>query len=450
MGIDVGHVVAGKYELCRLLGRGSMGEVWIAHHRSLDEKLALKLMAVPADATPDDRLEDPATAAMRFQFEAQVAARLSKKTRHIVRVTDHGQDGELAYLAMELLEGETLEDRLVRDRVVPPPTVATIVTHVARALAQAHVEGILHRDLKPANIFLTKDEDGRVLVKLLDFGIARFIHKHKVRTAFSTAAGLVFGTPCYMSPEQARNSPLLDAHCDAWALAAVAYEALTGELPVDGKDTDELLQKLIAGRVTPLRERAPIFPQALDAVFRRAFAPSVAGRYQSATELARAIEEAIEGISATGPSGEAPSPSAEAPVPRLALVADNATSTARVKGRRRRARAGVVLALAGLATAGGALALHAALRPTAVAATTPAPPRAEPAAVPGTETTASAPTLAPQSDVPTVAVSALPAVPAVTTGSRATPSKPPRTATGGAASPTPAERALHPEFGGRR
>src|ERR1700735_3053744 len=218
MAIDAGHVVAGKYELCQLLGRGSMGEVWVAHHRSLEEKVALKLMAMPASSNPLDEVEDPETAAMRFQFEARVAARLSKKTRHIVRVTDHGHDGELAYLAMELLEGETLEAVLGAARVVPPRTVAAIVAQVARALVQAHADGILHRDLKPANVFLTKDEEGGLLVKLLDFGIARFIHRHKVRTAFSTADGLVFGTPCYMSPEQARGSPLLDGRCDLWSL----------------------------------------------------------------------------------------------------------------------------------------------------------------------------------------------------------------------------------------
>src|ERR1700727_1040966 len=108
MDIDVGRVVGGKYELVRLLGRGSMGEVWSAHHRTLGEKLALKLLTQQAPA-PDEELEDRATAAARFQFEAQVAARLSRKTRHIVRVTDHGEEDGLAYLVMEQIEGETLE-----------------------------------------------------------------------------------------------------------------------------------------------------------------------------------------------------------------------------------------------------------------------------------------------------------------------------------------------------
>src|SRR5450755_807640 len=158
MDIDVGHVVGGKYELVRLLGRGSMGEVWSAHHRTLGEKLALKLLTQAP--SPDEDIESRATAAARFQFEAQVAARLSRKTRHIVRVTDHGEEDGLAYLVMEQLEGETFEAVIEREGRVAPGTVTKIVTQVAKALSQAHKEGVLHRDLKPANVFLTQDEEG--------------------------------------------------------------------------------------------------------------------------------------------------------------------------------------------------------------------------------------------------------------------------------------------------
>ncbi|HEX3344435.1 MAG TPA: protein kinase, partial [Polyangiaceae bacterium] len=138
MDIDVGRVVGGKYELVRLLGRGSMGEVWSAHHRTLGEKLALKLLTQAP--SPEEDVESPSAAAARFQFEAQVAARLSRKTRHIVRVTDHGEEDGLAYLVMEQLEGETLEQVLVRDGKVPLATVSKIVTQVARALSHAHEE----------------------------------------------------------------------------------------------------------------------------------------------------------------------------------------------------------------------------------------------------------------------------------------------------------------------
>jgi serine/threonine protein kinase len=291
--VDVGHVVAGKYELVRLLGRGSMGEVWAAHHKTLAEKVALKLLT---QADPEDDLEDPATAAARFLFEAQVAARLSRKTRHIVRVTDHGEEAGVVYLVMELLEGETLENVLARGDKVPIPMVATIVSQVARALAAAHAEGVFHRDLKPANVFLSHDEDGNPLVKLLDFGIARTTHAHRTASAFATAKGVVFGTPSYMSPEQARASSKLDHRCDLWALATIAYEAITGELPVNGEDLDDLVANLCAHRIVPIRERRPDVSEALEAFFTKAFAEQIDQRFQTAAELATAFHGALGSV----------------------------------------------------------------------------------------------------------------------------------------------------------
>jgi len=311
MDIDVGHVVGGKYELVRLLGRGSMGEVWSAHHRTLGEKLAVKLLTQAP--SPDEDIESRTTAAARFQFEAQVAARLSGKTRHIVRVTDHGEEDGLAYLVMEQLEGETLEAVLVRDTRVPMATMSKIITQVARALAHAHGEGVLHRDLKPANVFLSHDEEGKLLVKLLDFGIARAIHAHRMTGAFSTAKGLVFGTPSYMSPEQARASTKLDHRCDLWALATIAYEGLSGDLPITGDDADDLLKNLCAGRIIPLLERSPGMPPALDGFFRRAFSEAIGARFQTATDLAQAFARAAATASdrhaATDPPGAGPPPS---------------------------------------------------------------------------------------------------------------------------------------------
>ncbi|HEX8790101.1 MAG TPA: serine/threonine-protein kinase [Polyangiaceae bacterium] len=291
--VDVGHLVAGKYELVRLLGRGSMGEVWAAHHKTLAEQVALKLLT---QADPADDLEDPATAAARFLFEAQVAARLSRKTRHIVRVTDHGEEEGVVYLVMELLEGETLENVLARDGKVPIPQVATIVSQVSRALAAAHAEGVFHRDLKPANVFLSHDEDGHPLVKLLDFGIARTTHAHRAAPAYATAKGLVFGTPSYMSPEQARASSKLDHRCDLWSLATIAYEGITGELPVNGDDTDDLLMNLCAHRIVPLRERRPDLPESLESFFKTAFAEKIDERFQSAKELATAFHRALGSV----------------------------------------------------------------------------------------------------------------------------------------------------------
>jgi serine/threonine-protein kinase len=285
-GIEVGRVIAGKFELVRLLGRGSMGEVWVAHHRTLGEHVALKLLTSALDGD-GDVIEENTTAAARFRFEAQIAARLSRKTRHIVRVTDHGEEDGLAYLVMELLEGQTLDATLESgDGRLPVEVVADVVTQISRALTHAHAEGVFHRDLKPANIFVSQDEEGRRLLKVLDFGIARAIHAHRIRGPFATAKGLVFGTPGYMSPEQALASEKLDHRCDLWALSVIAYEALSGRLPMEGVDVEEILRNLCAGRLVPLRDRLPRAPEALGEFFARAFADRIESRYASASELA--------------------------------------------------------------------------------------------------------------------------------------------------------------------
>jgi eukaryotic-like serine/threonine-protein kinase len=284
-----GSVIANKYELRHLLGRGSMGEVWVAHHRTLGEDVALKLVT----STPSGEVEEASVATARFRFEAQIAARLSRKTRHIVRVTDHGEEDGLAYLVMELLEGETLERGLMRRGCLSLGEASKLVAQVARALTEAHAAEVMHRDLKPANIFLTRDEDGGLLVKLLDFGIARTTQTHRVPATFATGRGFVFGTPGYMSPEQASPSLRADHRCDLWALATVAYEVLTLELPVTGEYLQEVFSNLCAGRIVPVHERNSGLPSGLAGFFARAFAPQVKDRYASASELAQAFDRAI-------------------------------------------------------------------------------------------------------------------------------------------------------------
>jgi serine/threonine protein kinase len=288
--VGPGHVIGGKYQLASLLGRGSMGEVWLAHHLSLGEDVALKLLALESAAGV---IEDPITASARFRFEARVAARLSRKTRHIVRVSDHGEQGEaLAYLVMELLEGRTLEKRLLLSGEMPPAEVCQLVAQIARALECAHAEHVVHRDLKPANVFLARDEEGGLLVKVLDFGIARATRTLRISAPFSTAEGLVFGTPGYMSPEQAFG-PAIDARADLWALATLAYEALTGALPLSGTSVQELQRSLLLRHFVPIHDRNPRLPANLARFFERAFASRVEDRFASASELASAFERAL-------------------------------------------------------------------------------------------------------------------------------------------------------------
>jgi serine/threonine-protein kinase len=322
--VEVGKVIGGKYRLTRLLGRGGMGQVWVARHKTLEQDVAIKLMT-PMDV--DGELAEGAeTALARFQLEAQVAASLSKRSRHIVAVTDHGYEDGHPYLVMDLLQGEGLDALLDRDRVLPVERVVTIVTQVARGLAAAHAEGVVHRDLKPANVFLTRDEDGNACVKLVDFGIAGLERRTGgARTQKLTGSGIVLGSPHYMSPEQARGLDPIDRHVDLWALTVVAYEALTGVMPFDGKTPEDTIVRICMDTPKPIREVRPTLPSALDGFFARAFARSVADRFASAEELASAFQRAALG-DARGAAPSLPDLTQPAPVTEAPTVGEAAPS----------------------------------------------------------------------------------------------------------------------------
>jgi serine/threonine protein kinase len=287
---DAGDVIADKYQLVQMLGRGATGEVWLARHKTLSENVAIKLLSHTIWAGGEEKRVQ---AAARFQFEAQIAARLARKTRHIVRVTDHGETDGIAYLVMELLEGVTLETQLAQPEALSLIEVQRLVGQVARALDYAHAEGVLHRDLKPSNLFLTRGEDGEMLVKVLDFGIAEMMRGRASSGSFSKDRDLIFGTPGYMSPEQALGHADLDGRCDLWALATIAYEALTKELPIAGASIQELLGAVRSARTTPLRQYRPDLPQSVGAFFEKAFQPEVGARFSTAAELNRAFDVAF-------------------------------------------------------------------------------------------------------------------------------------------------------------
>jgi serine/threonine protein kinase len=286
---DIHDIVADKYQLLRMLGRGSMGEVWLARHNSLFENVAIKLLTQPLGTDQEDRTQ----AAARFGFEARIAARLARKTRHIVQVTDHGEAEGVAYLVMELLDGVTLETQLLEGNPLALGEVQDLVRQVARALDCAHAEGVLHRDLKPPNLFVTKDEDGETLIKILDFGIAQIMRGHAATGSFSPGQDLIFGTPGYMSPEQAIGRVDLDGRCDLWALATIAYEALTIHLPVAGDTVGELIDAARAARTTRLSDYRPDLPQGVAAFFERAFARDIDARFATAADLLQAFDAAF-------------------------------------------------------------------------------------------------------------------------------------------------------------
>lgn len=299
MEVETGRIVGGKYELERLLGKGSMGEVWLARHTSLEGSYAVKLVDV--DAVPD--------AAGRFQMEAHIAAKLSKKTRHIVSVTDYGEEGHIAYLVMQLLEGQALDARIQEAGPLSMIEVSTIISQIARALVHAQAEGFVHRDLKPANVFLTNDEDGRLVVKVLDFGIARALTRVRTRSPFETAKDTLVGTPSYMSPEQALGLDTIDHRCDLWALGVLIYEALTRQLPFEGEGIHDVLISIGIGRQTPIRERRPDLPEAIDAFYAKAFAEAIEDRFASASDLAAAFAE-VAGVDPSYRSSVASMPDA--------------------------------------------------------------------------------------------------------------------------------------------
>jgi serine/threonine protein kinase len=315
---EIHDVVADKYQLIHMLGRGSMGEVWLARHKSLFENVAIKLLTQTLESDEEER----AQAAARFGFEARVAARLARKTRHIVQVTDHGEAEGGAYLVMEFLDGATLETRLSGGDPVPPEEVQELVRQVARALDCAHAEGVLHRDLKPANLFLAKDEDGRTLLKILDFGIAQIMRGHAPTGSFSMRHDLIFGTPGYMSPEQAMGRADLDGRCDLWALATIAYEALTDQLPVAGETVSELLDAARSARTIPVSRYRPDLPQSVVAFFERAFAEDLDARFATAADLLRAFDSAFAAerpsdiVLEQAPASDVPPPVTLTPAPR--------------------------------------------------------------------------------------------------------------------------------------
>jgi serine/threonine-protein kinase len=269
-----GDVIAGKYQLNRILGQGGMGEVWVARNRDLDADVAIKL--IRAESSADDSAD-------RLLREAQAAARLSGPA--IVRVFDFGktQYGD-PYIVMELLEGEDLSHALKRRGRLSPIKAVRIMLPICQALANAHSVGIVHRDLKPENIFLAKTPGGQVQPKLLDFGVA------KVGRAFSTRltqTGAMLGSPLYMSPEHARGDEV-DYRADIWAFCVVLYEVITGRAPFDGKNYNAVLYAIIANE-PPATTTFGAGDDNLWKAVRRGMRKDPDQRWSSMDELGRAL-----------------------------------------------------------------------------------------------------------------------------------------------------------------
>ena len=255
-----------------------MGAVWRARHQSLGSEVAIKQI--------EPRFLDTPQAEARFLREGRTVAAL--KTPHVVQVFDHGIDGGVPYIVMELLHGESLAERLDRVGSLTPAETVRVILHVARALTRAHEAGVVHRDLKPDNVFLVHNDDEEI-AKVIDFGIAKLSHAGEEKASVHTASGALLGTPYYMSPEQARGRPV-DHRTDLWALAVIAFECLTGRRPFLGETTGDVIVGICSDPV-PVPSSHATVPLGFDAWFLRGVQRDPSLRFQSAKEQASAIRE---------------------------------------------------------------------------------------------------------------------------------------------------------------
>ena len=293
-----GRMLGGRYRIDRKLGQGGMGTVHIAEHVHMEKPVAVKILR--AELASDE------TAAARFKREAKGASRIDHE--NCVAVTDFGResDGTL-YLVMELIEGETLWQIVHDSGAIGARRVGCIGAQIARALVAAHGEGVVHRDLKPENVMVVQREDKKDHVKVLDFGLAKLLEGDDGKSVTAlTRAGAVFGTPRYMSPEQAEGRPT-DHRTDIYSLGIILYEMATGTVPFDDESMVALLSKHVNEAPEPPRQRCPeagIDP-ALESIILRCLEKDPDARHDSARDL---LEDLSRLRSVAGGAGS-PSPS---------------------------------------------------------------------------------------------------------------------------------------------
>jgi serine/threonine protein kinase len=267
-----------KLRLDRKLSDGGMGSVWLADHRNVERKVVVKLMAPRLLANPAAR--------ELFLHEARAVARL--QNRHVPQILEVGEtrDG-VPFMAMELLKGEDLHDRLARTGPLTLTDTVKIVSHVATALGEAHSLGMVHRDVKPENIFIVPDDDGGFVAKLIDFGIS-------MDAEMSAPNVTPCGTPSYMSPEQLM-AERVDARSDLWSLGVVAYECIVGRPPFAGGTFVAVRAAIARPGFAPPGSLCGL-PPAVDAWFVRALSTEPANRFPSARVMSRALRSVADSV----------------------------------------------------------------------------------------------------------------------------------------------------------
>jgi len=285
----IGIVLAGRYVVKSRIGEGGMGLVYEGVHRDIDKRVAIKVLRNDLSKRPD--------VVARFRQEARSASRIGHE--NIVDIFDFGETTYGAsYFVMEFLEGEDLGNVLGKQATVQAERVCEIVLQCCRALSATHAKGIVHRDIKPENIFLTKRDDIEDFVKIVDFGIAKMsdVETEGAPGRKLTKTGMIFGTPEYMSPEQAGGRDL-DHRVDIYALGIILYECLAGRVPFEGDTFMGILSQHLSADAPPIDEVNPNakVSRELELVIRKALAKDPDDRYQDTEELAEAVVCALDG-----------------------------------------------------------------------------------------------------------------------------------------------------------
>lgn len=273
--LPVGQVVGGRYRIESLLGSGGMGVLYVAEHLFTHRRVALKLLH-------PERGDDLEQLQARFLSEARTAAAV--RHPHVVDVLDMGTDEQgMPFLAMELLEGFSLDQLLKAEKELSPEQALAWLLPVIGALAVLHDAGIVHRDVKPSNLFLCRTASGRLVPKLLDFGLARAVSDLRL-----TRSGVVIGTPLYMAPEHASGADV-GPQADVWSLGVVLFECLAGRSPYQATDGSVLATQVLAGHVQPLHVVRPDLPVPLSNAVERALRRDLTLRYQDMREFAKGL-----------------------------------------------------------------------------------------------------------------------------------------------------------------
>ncbi|MBW2527173.1 MAG: serine/threonine protein kinase, partial [Deltaproteobacteria bacterium] len=306
----VGSVLADKYRIVKLLGRGGMGAVYEAEHVELGKRVALKFLHMTAQTDP--------TSLARFQQEARVICAV--KSDHIVEVFDWGQDADgRPFLVMELLVGRDLGAYLKQQGKLEVAEAVRFAIEALRGLKRVHAAGIVHRDLKPENLFLVRGDDEQLHVKIVDFGLSKLmegagpVSEDFEQSARLTQQGALVGTPLYMSPEQIEAVDAIDQRTDIWAMGAILYEALTGSPPFMDRSYARLVMAICQRDAPDLQSRNPDAPAELAAAVAGALTRDRAERFQDTDQLAAALQGGLDAVQHRPPSTAAPGESDTVP-----------------------------------------------------------------------------------------------------------------------------------------